>query len=134
MKTVSVAAALIFRTADDGTKQLFATQRGYGDWRGWWEFPGGKIEAGESAPAALRREIQEELAATISVGAPAGTIEYDYPDFHLSMQCFCCTLAAGTLRLLEHDAAAWLTAETLHSVKWLPADELLLDAVEKLLR
>lgn len=133
LKTIPIVAALIFRTSPQGTRSVFATQRGYGDWKGWWEFPGGKIEAGESPEAALEREIREELATQIKVGERIGTIEYDYPAFHLSMQCFACQVVSGKLELLEHENAAWLTKETLRSVKWLPADIKILDAVEKLL-
>ncbi len=134
MKTISVVAAIIIRTEADGTKQVFATQRGYGDYKDWWEFPGGKIEQGESPQDALRREIREELATEINVGDYVGTIEYDYPAFHLSMQCFVCNVVSGKLELLEHENAAWLSRETLRSVKWLPADILILDKVEELLR
>lgn len=133
MKTIPVSAAIIIRTTPQGNRQVFATQRGYGDWKGWWEFPGGKIEAGESPEAALEREIREELATQIKVGERIGTIEYDYPAFHLSMQCFACQVVSGKLELLEHENAAWLTKETLRSVNWLPADIKILDAVEKLL-
>ena len=129
MKIINVAAAVIFRTAADGTKQVFATQRGYGDWKGWWEFPGGKIEDGETPEQALVREIREELAAQISVGGLLDTMEYDYPTFHLSMKCFVCTIASGEPELLEHSNAVWLTRRTLHSVKWLPADELILEKI-----
>ncbi len=134
MKTISVVAAIIIRSQTDGTKQVFATQRGYGDYKDWWEFPGGKIEQGESPQNALRREIREELATEISVGDYVGTIEYDYTAFHLSMQCFVCNVVSGKLELLEHENAAWLTRETLRSVKWLPADILILDKVEELLQ
>ncbi len=134
MKTISVVAAIIIRSQTDGTKQVFATQRGYGDYKDWWEFPGGKIEQGESPQNALRREIREELATEISVGDYVGTIEYDYTAFHLSMQCFVCNVVSGKLELLEHENAAWLTRETLRSVKWLPADITILDKVEELLR
>ena len=133
MPTLSVVAAIIIRTSPQGNRQVFATQRGYGDWKGWWEFPGGKIEAGESPEAALKREIREELAAEIKVGEKIGTIEYDYPAFHLSMQCFVCEVLSGKLELLEHENAAWLTAETLRTVKWLPADVTILDKIEKLI-
>ena len=134
MKTISVVAAIIIRTSTNGTKQVFATQRGYGDYKDWWEFPGGKIEQGESPQDALRREIREELATEINVGDYIGTIEYDYSAFHLSMQCFVCNVVSGKLELLEHENAAWLTRETLRSVKWLPADILILDKVVELLR
>lgn len=129
MKTIPVVAAIIIRTSQQGNRQAFATQRGYGDWKGWWEFPGGKIEEGESPEAALEREILEELATQIKVGERIGTIEYDYPAFHLSMKCFACQVVSGKLELLEHENSAWLAKENLHSVKWLPADELILDKV-----
>ena len=134
LKSLPVVAALIFRTSPQGTRSVFTTQRGYGDWKGWWEFPGGKIEAGESPEVALEREIREELATQIKVGEYIGTIEYDYPAFHLSMQCFACQVVSGKLELLEHKNAVWLTAENLHSVKWLPADELILGKIEMLLQ
>lgn len=134
MKTIPVVAALIFRTSPQGTRSVFATQRGYGDWKGWWEFPGGKIESGETPQDALVREIREELATQISVGEKIATIEYDYPAFHLSMECFACEVVSGKLELLEHENAAWLTADNLHSVKWLPADELILGKIEILLQ
>ena len=124
MKTIEVVAAIIIK---DG--QVFATQRGYGDFQGWWEFPGGKIEAGESPQDALKREISEELDAEISVGELMQTVEWDYPDFHLTMHCFISRLVSESLRLNEHEAATWLTHETLRSVKWLPADEILLDKI-----
>lgn len=133
MKTISVVAAVIIRTASDGTKEVFATQRGYGEYKDWWEFPGGKIEAGESPESALAREIREELATEISVGDYIDTIEYDYPAFHLSMRCYECTVISGKLELLEHENAAWLTRESLRSVKWLPADITILDKVEELI-
>ena len=133
LKTIPVVAALIFRTSPQGTRSVFATQRGYGDWKGFWEFPGGKIESGETPQTALQREIREELATQISVEEKIATIEYDYPTFHLSMQCFACEVVSGKLELLEHENAAWLTKENLYSVNWLPADITILDAVEKLL-
>ncbi|MBQ7538644.1 MAG: (deoxy)nucleoside triphosphate pyrophosphohydrolase [Treponema sp.] len=134
LKTIPVVAALIFRTSTQGSRSVFATQRGYGDWRGFWEFPGGKIESGETPQVALAREIREELATEITVGEKIATIEYDYPTFHLSMQCFVCAVVSGKLELLEHENAAWLTAENHRSVKWLPADELILDKIEMLLQ
>ncbi len=117
-RTISVVAAIIVR---DG--EVFATQRGYGDWKGWWEFPGGKVEKGESPEDALRREIREELASDVAVGELFATVQYDYPDFHLSMQCFLCSLLNGELKLLEHQSARWLSKNQLNTVKWLPADE-----------
>ena len=133
MKTVKVVAAIIIRKDSEEKKYVFATQRGYGEFKDGWEFPGGKIEAGETPQDALVREIREELATQISVGERIGTIEYDYPTFHLSMQCFACQVVSGKLELLEHENAAWLTKENLHSVDWLPADVTILDAVEELL-
>ena len=124
MKTIEVVAAIIIK---DG--QVFATQRGYGEWQGWWEFPGGKIEPGESPEAALVREIREELNAEIAVGNLLQTIDWDYPTFHLTMHCYLCTLTSDDLHLNEHTASAWLTKETLATVKWLPADVFLLDAI-----
>lgn len=117
MKTKTVVAAVIIQNG-----KLFATQRGYGDWKDWWEFPGGKIEPGEAPQDALRREIREELATDVAVGKLLHTIEYDYPEFHLSMQCFLCTITGDAPTLLEHEAARWLTKENLYSVQWLPAD------------
>ena len=128
MKTINVVAAIIVRSGS-----VFATQRGYGTGKGWWEFPGGKIENGESPETALAREIKEELATEIKVGNFIETIEYDYPEFHLSMRCYSCEIISGKLELLEHENAAWLTKETLHSVKWLPADQLILDKVVEIL-
>ena len=119
MKTIHVVAAII----TDASGRIFATQRGYGEWKDWWEFPGGKIEPGETPEEALRREIREELDIDITVGRLLATVEYDYPAFHLSMQCFLCTLPTGTPHLPEHEDARWLTREDLHSVRWLPADE-----------
>lgn len=119
MKTIHVVAAII----TDASGSIFATQRGYGEWKDWWEFPGGKIEPGETPEEALRREIREELDIDITVGRLLATVEYDYPAFHLSMQCYLCTLPAGTPHLLEHEDARWLTREDLDSVRWLPADE-----------
>ena len=121
-KTVRVTAAVICRE-----NKIFATQRGYGDYKDWWEFPGGKIEPGESPEQALKREILEELAAEISVGRKIMTVEYDYPTFHLSMDCFVCTLIRGEPELLEHEAAKWLSRSELDSVPWLPADREVVD-------
>ncbi|MDO5020628.1 MAG: (deoxy)nucleoside triphosphate pyrophosphohydrolase [Lachnospiraceae bacterium] len=122
MKTIRVTAAVIKAMNDKGEEIVFATQRGYGDLKGGWEFPGGKIEEGESSQAALQREIMEELDTEISVGKLIDTIEYDYPTFHLSMDCFWCEIIKGDLVLKEHEAAKWLTKENMDSVEWLPAD------------
>ena len=128
MKIINVVAAIIIK---DG--QVFASKRGYGEFQGWWEFPGGKIESGECPQEALIREIHEELDAEISVGELLETVEWDYPNFHLTMHCFVCSLTSESLHLNEHEAAAWLTKETLHSVKWLPADEGILAKIETLI-
>lgn len=128
MKTINVVAAVIFK---DG--KVFATQRGYGEFKDGWEFPGGKVEPGESPEDALRREIREELEVEVSVGDLIDTIEYDYPAFHLSMKCFACTIAGGSPHLLEHEAAKWLTSTQLGSVDWLPADVTLIPKIEKMM-
>ena len=125
MKTIRVVAAII---RDRG--RIFATQRGYGPYKDGWEFPGGKIEPGETPEEALKREIREELDTEIEVGEPAGHIEYDYPEFHLSMDCFFCTLLSGSLTLKEHEAARWLSPAELDSVSWLPADRSLIDGLK----
>lgn len=126
MKSIEVVAAII-RVGD----RVFATQRGYGPWKDWWEFPGGKMEEGETPQEALKREIMEELSADIHVGKLLNTVEWDYPEFHLTMHCFMCTLSHDAMHLNEHEAAKWLNMTTLHSVKWLPADEALLPVIEK---
>lgn len=130
MKTVRVVAAVICNSIENKTK-IFATARGYGEFKGGWEFPGGKIEEGETPQEALKREIKEELDTEILVGDYIDTIEYDYPEFHLSMDCFWCEVVAGHLTLKEHEAAKWLTKEELESVKWLPADISLIDTIRK---
>lgn len=117
MKQIEVVAAIICK----GDK-IFATQRGYGDWKDWWEFPGGKMETGETPEEALKREIKEELSADISVDEFITTVEYDYPAFHLTMHCYLCTLLDEAMHLNEHEAARWLSKAELRSVKWLPAD------------
>lgn len=119
MKQIEVVAAIIF----DEQGRIFATQRGYGDWKDWWEFPGGKMELGETPQQALKREIHEELDAEIEVGELLRTIDYDYPKFHLTMHCFKCKLTNSHITLLEHEAAKWLASDELQSVKWLPADK-----------
>lgn len=124
MKTIKVVAAIIIK---DG--KVFATQRGYGEWKDWWEFPGGKIEDGECPQEALVREIREELDAEIEVGELIETVEWDYPDFHLTMHCFICSPISGSMHLNEHEDSAWLSRGTLHSVKWLPADEGILEMI-----
>lgn len=126
MKTIEVVAAII-RKGD----KIFATQRGYGDFKDWWEFPGGKMEAGETPEEALVREIKEELSTDIRVEKFLYTVDYDYPQFHLTMHCYMCSLLNEALHLNEHEAARWLTADTLHSVNWLPADDLLLPLIGK---
>lgn len=129
MKTVKVVAAVITASNENGEKMIFATQRGYGEFKDGWEFPGGKVEPGETPQAALKREIMEELETEIEVGDLIETIEYDYPTFHLSMDCFWAEIVKGDLVLREHEAARWLTKEQLESVDWLPAD---LGLVEKI--
>ena len=126
MPTIQVVAAIIIRNGE-----VFATQRGYGEWKGWWEFPGGKIEPGECPQEALKREIKEELDADITVGDLLDTVEWDYPTFHLTMHCYVCTLESESLNLNEHSDSAWLTKETLESVQWLPADLALLDKIAR---
>ena len=125
MKTIRVVAAVIL--SDD---KIFTTQRGYGEFKGGWEFPGGKIEEGESPQNALKREIMEELDTEIVVGELIHTVEYDYPTFHLSMDCFWCEILNGDLVLKEHEAAKWLTKEQLNEVDWLPADVTLIDIIK----
>lgn len=130
MKIIKVVAAVICDSIND-KKHIFATARGYGDLKGQWEFPGGKIEKWETPEQALVREIKEELEATITVGELIDTIEYDYPTFHLSMDCFWCEVIDGELKLLEAEAAKWLTKDTLYDVKWLPADITLVEKIKK---
>ena len=126
MKTIRVVAAIIIKNGE-----VFATQRGYGDFKGGWEFPGGKIDAGETPEEALIREIKEELDTEVEVIELLDTVEYDYPNFHLSMDCFICNIKSGDLVLKEHEAAQWLTKETLDSVNWLPADLGLIDKIRE---
>ena len=130
MKTIRVVAAIIKAVNENGKPIIFATQRGYGEFKGGWEFPGGKIEEGETPREALVREIKEELDTEIMVHDLIDTIEYDYPEFHLSMDCFWVEIVSGDLVLKEHEAARWLTKEELDSVEWLPADIVLIDAIK----
>ena len=125
MKKIKVAAAVI----TDGNR-IFATQRGYGNYKDWWEFPGGKLEPGETAEEALKREIVEELDTVITVDEYLTTIEYDYPEFHVSMDCFLCSIVSGSLTLLEHEAARWLPYDDLKQVKWLPSDIKIIELLE----
>lgn len=127
-KAINVVAAIIIR---DG--KLFATQRGYGEWKDWWEFPGGKIEPGELPEDALKREIREELATEIEVGELLTTVEYDYPKFHLTMHCYLCSIIGGQLSLLEHEDACWLGKDELDTINWLPADVEVVRKCDKLL-
>ena len=129
MKKIEVVAAIV----QDGEK-IFATQRGYGEFKDGWEFPGGKIEPGESKETALARELKEELDMEVEIGELFETVEYDYPNFHLTMHCFICNLLSESLHLNEHEAATWLNLENLRSVKWLPADEILLDKIAEYLK
>lgn len=126
MKRIEVVAAVI---RSEG--RVFATQRGYGDFKDWWEFPGGKIEPGETAEEALAREIKEELSAEITVERLLKTVDWDYPAFHLTLHCFLCSLSSEEMSLNEHEAAKWLDAESIYSVKWLPADEDVLPLIAK---
>ena len=130
MKTIRVVAAVICDSLEKKSK-IFSTARGYGEFKGGWEFPGGKIEEGETPQEALVREIQEELATKIRVGSLIDTIEYDYPTFHLSMDCFWAEVVSGNLELKEAEAAKWLTKEELDSVEWLPADITLIDKIKR---
>lgn len=128
MKTIEVVAAIIKHE-----DRIFATQRGYGEFKGFWEFPGGKMEAGETPKEALIREIKEELNIDILVGDLIDTVEYDYPSFHLIMKCFICSFKSGNLVLNEHEASRWLTKDTLNSVNWLPADIILIDKLKEIM-
>jgi len=130
MKTVKVVAAVICDSLKEKNR-IFATARGYGEFKGQWEFPGGKVEVGETPQQALVREIKEELETDIKVGDLIDTIEYDYPTFHLSMDCFWCEVIKGKLKLLEAEDAKWLTKDTLHDVQWLPADIILIKKIKE---
>lgn len=131
MKTVRVVVAVIRAVNNENKPVIFATQRGYGEFKGGWEFPGGKIESGETPQQALKREIMEELDTEIAVGELIDTIEYDYPNFHLSMDCFWCEVIHGELILKEAEDAKWLTKEHLADVKWLPADVTLIEKIRE---
>ena len=133
MKTIRVVAAIIKAVNENTEPIVFATQRGYGDLKGGWEFPGGKIEEGETPQEALVREIKEELQTEISVGELIDTIEYDYPTFHLSMDCFWAEIVSGDLVLTEHEAAKWLSKDELDSVDWLPADITLIKEIKNMM-
>lgn len=126
MKSISVVAAII----RDGDR-IFATQKGYGPYKGWWEFPGGKIEQGETPQQALKREILEELDTEVEVGELIRHVQYDYPEFHMDMDCFWCTVVRGNLKLNEAEDARWLSKADLFSVKWLPADQEILEIISK---
>ena len=131
MKTIKVVSAVIIAVNEKGESIIFATQRGYGKFKGGWEFPGGKIEACETPEEALKREIMEELETEISVGELIDTIEYDYPEFHLSMDCFWSEIISGKLVLKEHEDARWLTREKIDDVQWLPADITLIEKLKR---
>lgn len=134
MKQVTVSGAVILRTnPETNQKEIFATQRGYGDYKDGWEIPGGKLEPGETPEECIVREIREELATEVRAERILGVVNYDYPTFHLTMHCILCTIVSGKLQLLEHEAAKWVNKETLRSVEWLPADRLILDKIEELL-
>ncbi|MBR5982535.1 MAG: 8-oxo-dGTP diphosphatase MutT [Bacteroidales bacterium] len=130
MKKIEVAAAIIH----DSDGCIFATQRGYGDWKDYWEFPGGKIEVGETPEEALKREILEELDTKIVVERFIDTVEWDYPKFHLTMHCFLCRVESGSLILKEHEAAKWLSKDELYNVNWLPADKIILEKLHMFLK
>ena len=134
MKQVTVSGAVILRTnPETNQKEIFATQRGYGDYKDGWEIPGGKLEPGETPEECIVREIREELATEVRAERILGVVDYDYPTFHLTMHCILCTIVSGKLQLLEHEAAKWVNKETLRSGEWLPADQLILDKIEELL-
>ena len=134
MKQISVSAAVILRTNPQTLKhEILATQRGYGDFKGGWEFPGGKLEPAETPEECIVREIQEELATEVKAEKTLGVVEYDYPSFHLTMHCILCSVVSGNLKLLEHEDAKWVTGENLYSLDWLPADRLILDRLLSIL-
>ncbi|MBR5659961.1 MAG: (deoxy)nucleoside triphosphate pyrophosphohydrolase [Bacteroidales bacterium] len=129
MRHIEVVAAVIRKGG-----HIFATQRGYGDFKDWWEFPGGKIEKGETPEEALQREIREELSTEIIINKHLKTVDWDYPNFHLTLHCYLCSLASEEMTLNEHEAARWLDADSLRSVRWLPADEDVIRLIEKILQ
>ena len=134
MKQVTVSGAIILRKNPETSRpEIFATQRGYGDFKGGWEIPGGKLEPGETPEQCIVREIKEELTTEVKAEKILGVVDYDYPTFHLTMHCILCTIVSGDLELLEHEAAKWVNKETLRSVDWLPADQLILDKIEEIL-
>ena len=132
VKQIIVSGAVILRE-NNGVKEIFVTQRGYGDWKGWWEIPGGKLEPGETPQQCIIREIREELATEVKAEKILGVVDYDYPAFHLTMHCILCSVVSGDLKLLEHEAAKWVNKDTLYDIDWLPADKLILPEIEKLL-
>lgn len=134
MKTINVVAAVLHRNSDEFGEQIFTTQRGYGEFKDGWEFPGGKIEPNESPENAIVREIKEELDTEIIVEKEIDTIEYDYPTFHISMKCFWCSIKNGELKLLEHEDAKWITRSEIDSVDWLPADRGILLKIKEMLK
>lgn len=127
MKLIEVVAAVI----SDSHRRILATRRGYGEWQGWWEFPGGKMEAGETGEEALQREIHEELSADIAIDTLLCTVDYDYPTFHLTMHCYSCTLTSDAVHLNEHSAARWLAKEDLDALQWLPADVQVIEKIKQ---
>lgn len=134
MKNITVSGAIILRQNNETEKkEIFATQRGYGDFKGGWEIPGGKLEPGETPEDCIVREIHEELDTIVRAEKLLGTVDYDYPTFHITMHCILCTIVSGKLTLLEHESAKWLTKETLYTVDWLPADRLILKKIEEIL-
>ena len=134
MKTITVSGAIILRKNPQTSRpEIFATQRGYGDFKGGWEIPGGKLEPGETPEQCIVREIREELATEVKTEKILGVVDYDYPTFHLTMHCILCTIVSGDLKLLEHEAAKWVNIDTLYDIAWLPADKLILPEIEKLL-
>ena len=134
MKQITVSGAIILRTnPETNKKEIFATQRGYGELKDGWEIPGGKLEPGETPEQCIEREIREELATEVKAERILGLVDYDYPNFHLTMHCIVCSIVSGDLKLLEHEASKWVSKETLRSLDWLPADRLILDKIDELL-